>query len=137
MSSTPRRSTSDTTELAKERNREAAERTLTSWIQNCLGIIGFGTGFDSILTALDQAFPEKSLGFSLNLAHVVGLVAIGSGLFLLVLIMIAYRAEVQSLERQDYFERPPHLLNLSILVSSVMLYGLIAFAAVLFVLPWR
>lgn len=33
--------TGDTNELAKERNRVAAERTLTSWIQNCLILITF------------------------------------------------------------------------------------------------
>lgn len=137
MSFTPRRPTNDTTELAKERNREATERTLTSWIQNCLSIIGFGTGFDSILTAVHQSLPERSLAFDLQLTHMIGLTAIGMGIFLLILVIIIYRTEVQSLEREDYFDRPPHFLNLGILVSSITLYGLIAFVAVLFILPWQ
>jgi putative membrane protein len=137
VSLTPDRVINNTNELAKERNRGAAERTLTSWIQSCLGIIGFGAGFDNILTALHQAFPEQSLVFSLKLTHIIGLTTIGSGIFLLVLSMIPYQAEIRSLEREDYFERPPHLLNLGILVSSIILYGLIAFVAVLFILPWQ
>lgn len=137
MSSTPHRPTNDVTELAKARNRDAAERTLTCWIQNCLGLIGFGSGFDSILTALHQTFPEKGLTFSLTLTHTIGLIAIGLGIFLLVLSMLAYRVEVRSLGRQDYVDRSPRLLNLGVLVSSVIFYGLIASVVVLFILPWQ
>jgi len=137
MSLIPHRPTNDTTELAMKRNREAAERTLTSWIQNCLGIIGFGAGFDGLLTALHQAFPDQNQAFSLDMARLIGLTAIGSGIFLLVLMIIAYRAEIQALERQDYCDRPPSILNTGILVGSITLYGLIAFVAVLFILPWQ
>jgi putative membrane protein len=137
MSSTPPRPTNVTTQLAKERTREAAERTMASWIQNCIGIIGFGAGFNSIVAALHQAFPERNPAFDLNLARIIGLTAIGLGILLLVLMIIIYRAEKQSLEREDYFEHPPRLSNLGILVSSMTLYGLIAFIAVLFVLPWQ
>ncbi|MGF1481817.1 MAG: YidH family protein [Cyanophyceae cyanobacterium] len=136
MSSTPRRPTNVTTQLAKERNREAAERTLTSWIQNCLSIIGFGAGFESISAACAQAFPENDAGLEF-LARTIGLTAIGLGILLLVLMVIAYRAEVRSLEREDYFERSPRLSNLGVLVSAITLYGLIAFVAALFVLPWK
>lgn len=131
MSSNPQSSTSVTTELAKERNREAAERTMTSWIQNCLGIIGFGFGFDSIMTALHQASPKKSWEFDLLLTHIIGLGAIAIGILLLVLMIVAYRVEVRSLGREDYLERPSRLANLGILVSSIILYGTIAFVAAL------
>jgi putative membrane protein len=33
------------TELAKERNRAAADRTLMAWIRTALSLIGFGFGF--------------------------------------------------------------------------------------------
>jgi uncharacterized membrane protein YidH (DUF202 family) len=36
--------TSTTTELAQQRNRQSAERTLTAWIQNSLKLMGFGIG---------------------------------------------------------------------------------------------
>lgn len=135
MSSTPSRPTNTTTELAKERNRQAAERTMASWIQNCIGIIAFGAGFDSILAALNQAFPNKSPGFDLYLARIIGLTAIGIGIFLLVLMIFIYKLQVGALEREDYLARPTRLFYLGILVSSVTLYGLIAFIGVFLILP--
>ncbi|MFM7169470.1 MAG: YidH family protein, partial [Cyanobium sp.] len=40
-----------TNELAKERNREAAERTLMAWIRTSLSLISFGFGVDKIIGA--------------------------------------------------------------------------------------
>ncbi|WP_026736336.1 DUF202 domain-containing protein [Fischerella sp. PCC 9605] len=55
MSSIPsQKSTTASNELAKQRNRAAAERTLTSWIHNCLSVIGFGIAFDRIFNALND-----------------------------------------------------------------------------------
>lgn len=130
MSFTPRRPTSDTTELAKERNREAAERTLTSWIQNCLALIGFGTAFDSIFDAVNHSFPQNSSAINKQLTHIIGLSTIGWGIFLLILVLVGYRAEIKSLERSDYLDRPPHFFNLSIIIGAVILYGLIALVVV-------
>lgn len=126
-----RRPTNVTTELALQRNWEAAERTLCSWIQACLGIIAFGFGFDSISTALSQAFPQSNSTFNLLLGHIVGLVAIAIGILLLLLMMMVYQAQVKSLERKDYLKRSNRIVNLRIIVSSIMIYGTIALVAAL------
>ena len=44
-----------TNELAKQRNRDAAERTLMAWIRTCLSLISFGFGLDKIIAAIDRA----------------------------------------------------------------------------------
>ena len=41
-----------TNELAKQRNRGAAERTLMAWIRTCLSLISFGFGLDKIVSAI-------------------------------------------------------------------------------------
>lgn len=136
MTPLPHRSTNDTTELAKERNRQAAERTLTSWIQNSLGLIGFGAAFHSIFDAVQQSFPGNSALLNRQITYAIGLSAIGLGIFLLLPVIITYRAHIQSLEREDFLNAPPRLFNLRLLVGSITLYGLITLVAVLVVRSW-
>jgi uncharacterized membrane protein YidH (DUF202 family) len=55
-----------TNELAKERNRAAAERTLMAWIRTSLSLISFGFGIDRVVTALNKqdmvtALPTRSV----------------------------------------------------------------------------
>ncbi len=45
---------SESTELSKERNREAADRTLMAWIRTSLSLIGFGFGIDAIVQTLQK-----------------------------------------------------------------------------------
>jgi putative membrane protein len=43
------------TELARERSREAADRTLMAWIRTALGLIGFGFGVGKFYGYLHDA----------------------------------------------------------------------------------
>lgn len=130
---TPRKLSNITTELAKARNRAATERTLTSWIQSCLILIGFGTAFEQILAAVDQSFPENTSAINLQIADAIGLSTIGLGILLLVLVIVEYRLAIKSLARADYLYRPLRLHHLSVLVGMIVLYGLAAIVAVLIV----
>jgi putative membrane protein len=51
--------TSTTNELARERNRAAADRTLMAWIRTALAMIGFGFGVGKLYDALEKANPER------------------------------------------------------------------------------
>lgn len=122
-----------TNELAKGRNRAAAERTLTSWIQNCLSLIGFGIAFDRIFVALVLALPENSPIVNAQLATAIGLGAIAIGIFLLVLAIIGYLIQVRSLDVENYLSKSKSAYSCYVLVvvCAVILFGLVALAIVL------
>ncbi|MFQ4145263.1 YidH family protein [Chlorogloeopsis sp. ULAP02] len=133
--SPPPKPSNTTTELAKQRNRAAAERTLTSWIQNCLSLIAFGIAFDRIFVALNQTFPKQNLQINTQLTHIIGLSAIAFGVFLLVLAILGYLINVKSLDKEDYLYRKySSFYPLKILIGSVIVFGLLAFFAVYFVI---
>ena len=71
-------------ELARERNREAAERTLMAWIRTALSLIGFGFGIGKLDDYLQRAglhtrfeVPHSSLifGASFIVVGILGLLA--------------------------------------------------------------
>jgi putative membrane protein len=73
-----------TNELARERNREAADRTLMAWIRTALALIGFGFGIGKFAAYLDAAGlhpahnpPHTSLifGASFIVVGILGLLA--------------------------------------------------------------
>lgn len=53
--------TNTSTELAKERNREAADRTLMAWIRTALSLIGFGFGIGKLNAYLEASGVHRSL----------------------------------------------------------------------------
>lgn len=86
-----------TNELARERNRAAAERTLNVWIGLCLSLIGFGVAFEQIASSLQRAAPMAILADS-NPA-LVGLGFAGLGLWLLGLALVQHRLTLTALEQ--------------------------------------
>jgi len=122
-----------TNELAKERNRAAAERTINSWIGNCLGLIGFGIAFDQITQSLRQRFPEANSAITENVAHAIGLIFISIGIVLLTIALVQHRLEITTIEREDYVFLSVNPLN-SIVIVGILLLGLAVIFFTLFLL---
>jgi putative membrane protein len=105
-----------TNELAKQRNRDAAERTLMAWIRTCLSLISFGFGLDKIVSAINSR--------SGGLAHAglgVQLVAMGfvvTGVMALLAAILQHRRALKRLRLDDTTYRESR--SLAILTAAVI-----------------
>lgn len=88
---------SEADELAKERNRDAADRTLLAWIRTSLSLIAFGFGIDRIVNYIS---PDRH--DSLGLSAAVGLSFMALGIYALVDASLHYRRELQMLNEPRY-----------------------------------
>jgi putative membrane protein len=114
-----------TNELAKERNRAAAARTLMAWIRTSLALIGFGFGIDRIvdkITALSHAH-------STGLTAFVSLSLMALGVYGLIAASLSYRQELRWLAegRYEYQTRTSHTLIVAGILSVI---GAVAFIGV-------
>jgi len=114
---------SETNELAKERNRAAADRTLLAWIRTSLALIGFGFGIDRIVDVLSNG--KHSHG----LTAAIGLSFMALGVFAIVSASTDYRRQMRLLSepRYVYVTRP----STSAIVAIVLaLIGAAAFVGI-------
>lgn len=114
--------TGPTNELAKERNRAASERTITSWIQSCLGLIGFGVAVDQIAVALDRRASDGNQLVTSDFAYPISFIFIVLGIGLLVFAMVQHYLEIQSIKREDYFFLPSRPMNV-LATSTIITFG--------------
>ncbi len=120
-----------TNELAKERNRAAAERTLNSWVGSCLGLIGAGFAVDEITTSLRQDLPDANPVMTEQLAHLIGMTFIGVGLFLLTLALIQHRLSITTIKRKDYVQLSITTLN-RVVLAAILILGFIGLFVIVF-----
>ncbi|MEO0985506.1 MAG: DUF202 domain-containing protein [Cyanobacteria bacterium J06639_14] len=120
--------TSPSTELAKERNRAAEERTLMAWIRTCLSLISFGVGIDRIVAVL-----EANLGDAVNplrLSRILGLSFVALGTFAMLFAAFDHRHQLQRIQRNDliYVSRRSPSFAVAIVLAVL---GSVAFLGIL------
>ncbi|NJK62870.1 MAG: DUF202 domain-containing protein [Synechococcaceae cyanobacterium SM2_3_1] len=126
MSSTPpRQPMNSQVELAKERNRIAAERTLLTWIRQSLTLIGLGFGTSEIVnTILGQLRNTERL---IRLAYFSGLVMVALGTYAVTAAAIEYWRETKRLEHPDYVYTPRHSLGATVAVILIILASIVLY----------
>lgn len=127
----PENFTNITNELAKERNRAAAERTLNAWLGTCLSLIGLGFAVDQIVRSLQQRFPAMNPALTQETASLIGMGVIGLGLLLLGFALIQHRLEISSVERHNYLLSSVYALN-RLVVPAILLLGVAGLGVILF-----
>lgn len=126
-----RSQTNTTTELAKQRNHAAADRTLLAWIEPCLTLLGLGIAIDRISAIVLKVFPDADRAITQQVSHVLGLSIIVLGLSLLALAIWQYKISTRSLQREDYILMSSRPLILTV-TTAVVLFGILSAVIVLF-----
>jgi len=116
-----------TNELARERNREAAERTLMAWIRTALSLIGFGFGIGK----LDAYLHETDLHTQFDLPYstlIFGASFIVVGILGLLAAIVQHARVLKRLSRPDfaYDAMRPVAMTVAVLLMLIGVFGLIA-----------
>ena len=113
------------TELAKTRNRAAAERTTLAWIRTALALISFGFGLDKIISAIRNAGGEGNTSQDVGV-QLMSMGFIGVGIFTLLIAMRQHKRELIRLRSDPYIYRDEPSLSIAT-ATAVLVIGVLAF----------
>lgn len=118
-----------TNELARERNREAADRTLLAWIRTSLAMISLGFGIERLGQAA-LAFDGRMSGFSPLKTRFFGAALIALGVAATLAGMWEHKRVLAAVSSDDYryTDRPPIARYMGV---ALVIVGLAALALML------
>ena len=117
------------TELAKTRNRAAAERTTLAWIRTALALISFGFGLDKIISAIRDAGGDGNNSQDIGV-QLMSMGFIGVGIFTLLIAMRQHKRELIRLRSDPYLYRDEPSLSIAT-ATAVLVIGVLAFLLLL------
>ena len=120
---------STTNELARERNRAAADRTLMAWIRTAISLIAFGFSIGKLAEYLKKANPEHVLD-PIDSARIFGEAFIALGIFGLIAAIVQYRGILKKIKQREYVYTEPLPLTM-ITAIILLLIGMFGFVTVL------
>ena len=118
-----------TTELARERSRDATERTLMAWIRTALALIGFGFGIGKVQDYMEKIHPEKIYD-PIHGARIFGGAFITLGILAVLMAVFQYRRRL-SLIKKDVFVYSEPLPLSEVVALLLLLIGLFGFVHLL------
>jgi putative membrane protein len=116
-------------ELAKERNREAAERTLMAWIRTALSLIGFGFGIGKLSAYLDEAGVQTHRDPA-HTSLVFGASFIFVGILGLLAAIVQHARIMNRLSRPDFAYSAMRPIAMTV-ATMLILIGVFGFIAIL------
>ena len=124
----PRQPVNLTNELAKERNRTAADRTLMAWVRTSLSLITFGFGIDKIIAAVNKTALGKSASAGLGV-NIVAVSFIVIGIGALFAALVEHRLILKRIRHED-FQYAERRSVAAITASLIIVIGAIALATI-------
>lgn len=114
-------------ELARERNREAAERTLMAWIRTALSLIGFGFGIGKLEAYLGAVDRHRSID-PIHTTLIFGASFIVVGIFGLLAAIVQHARILKRLTRPDfaYNAMRPIAMTVAAMLILIGVFGLVA-----------
>lgn len=115
-------------ELAKERTRAAADRTLMAWIRTSLSLIGFGFGIPTIVKTLEATRVGENINPH-NFSVIIGLSFISVGMFGMAAALREHRRTLRRIKNDRFLYEDSKTAE--IIGISLILIGVVSFFGVL------